>query len=216
MKKSMLAVMLSAAATAPFMASADALLGGDIEFNLWQQSHNFDGNDVDGDEYAYTFEASFEHFIPLIPNAKFGQSSVDNDDYAYVKRDFTLYYEFLDNDLVSFDAGVGITELSDGEIKGISLQEFKGYLPHLYASAEVGIPRTPLFVFAKGNGVSYVDNSMFDLSFGVQYEIGMYAFDIELQAGYRFHQFDLVGFDDLTVDLDAKTDGMFFGANLDF
>ena len=36
-KKSVLAALL---ATAPFMASADMLIGGDVEVNMWQQSHN--------------------------------------------------------------------------------------------------------------------------------------------------------------------------------
>ncbi|MGF1759344.1 TIGR04219 family outer membrane beta-barrel protein [Photobacterium sagamiensis] len=213
MKKTMLAAMLSAA---PFMASADVMLGADVEVNMWQQTHNFAGSEVDGDDYSYTFEASLEHFIPLIPNFKIGQSEVDNDDYAYTKRDYTLYYEFLDNDLVSLDAGVGITEFSDGKIIGVSLEKFSGFIPHLYAGAEVGIPGTPLFVFAKGNGIAYSDNHMIDASVGIQYAIGLYAFDLELQAGYRVHQLDLVGFDDLTTDLDAKTDGLFAGVNFDF
>ncbi|WP_299012895.1 TIGR04219 family outer membrane beta-barrel protein [uncultured Photobacterium sp.] len=215
MKKSVLAALLT---TAPFMASADVMLGGDVEVNMWQQSHSFAGSEVNGDDTSFTFEASLEHFVPLIPNFKIGQSSVDNDEYAYTKRDYTLYYEFLDNGLVSLDAGVGISQFTDGEIKklGLNLEEFSGYLPHLYAGAEVGIPMTPIFVFAKGTGMSFNDNNMFDASVGVQYSIGLYAFDLELQAGYRVHNLDLQDFDDLKTDLDIKTDGLFAGVNFDF
>ncbi|WP_198160236.1 TIGR04219 family outer membrane beta-barrel protein [Photobacterium sp. J15] len=215
MKKSVLAALL---ATAPFMASADMLIGGDVEVNMWQQSHNFAGSKVDGDDTSFTFEASLEHFVPLIPNFKIGQSSVDNSEYAYTKRDYTLYYEFLDNDLVSLDAGIGLSEFADGEIKdlGLKTEDFSGYLPHVYAAAEVGLPMTPIFVFAKGNGISYDDNTMFDASVGVQYSIGLYAFDLELQAGYRIHNFDFQDFDDLKTDFDAKTDGLFAGVNIDF
>ncbi|MCW8328714.1 TIGR04219 family outer membrane beta-barrel protein [Photobacterium sp. SDRW27] len=213
MKKTVLAALLT---TAPFMASADVVLGGDVEVNMWQQTHNFAGSEVDGDDTSYTFEASLEHILPLIPNFKLGQSSVDNDDYSYTKRDYTLYYEFLDNDLVSVDAGVGITEFTDGELNVVISEDFSGFVPHLYAAAEVGIPMTPLFVFAKGSGIGYGDNNLIDASVGIQYSIGLYAFDLELQAGYRVHQLDLEDFDDLSVDLDAKTDGLFAGVNFDF
>jgi len=216
MKKILLATLITSAS---FSASADMLIGGDVELNLWQQSQRFDGNDG-GDDTSYTFEASVEHFIPLIPNAKFAQSSVDGDALKYTKQDFTLYYEFLDNDLVSLDAGVGITKLTDGEVNFyndfVGWQNFSGSIPHLYGAAEVGILGTPLFLFAKGTGISYKDNEMLDLSVGVQFAIPMGPFDLELQGGYRTQQFNLEGFDDLKFDIDANTDGLFAGVNIDF
>jgi outer membrane protein len=216
MKKILLASLITSAS---FSASADMVIGGDIEMNTWQQEQNVTfGDEYDGgSNTAITFEASIEHFIPLIPNAKFAQSSVDGDYLKYTKRDFTLYYEFLDNDMVSVDAGVGITSLSDGEISNSARSvwtDFEGYIPHLYAAAEVGVVGTPLFLFAKGYGVAYSDNHMLDYSVGVQYEIPMGAFDVELQGGYRLQRFDLDGIDH--VDVDAQTDGLFAGVNIDF
>ena len=215
MKKILLATLITSAS---FTASADMLIGGDIEMNVWQQDQTvtYNGNEKDGGSNTdYTFEGSIEHFIPLIPNAKFAQSSVDGDYLKYTKRDFTLYYEFLDNDLVSLDAGVGITSLIDGEISasGTSL-DFEGYVPHLYAAAEVGVPGTPLFLFAKGSGIAYSDNHMLDVSVGVQYAIPLVAFDLELQGGYRVQRFDLDGFDH--VDVDSEIDGVYAGVNIDF
>ena len=216
MKKILLATLITSAS---FSASADMLIGGDVEINRWQQEHTFDGNDS-GDGSELTFEASIEHFIPLLPNLKYGQSSVDGDDLKYTKRDLTLYYEFLDNDLVSLDAGFGITNLHKGEIRESSVlnswTDFEGNVPHLYAAAEVGVPGTPLFFFAKGNGVAYKDNHMLDVSFGAQYAIPLVAFDLELQAGYRVQQFELERFDDLSIDIDGQTDGLFAGVNIDF
>jgi outer membrane protein len=219
MKKILLASLITSAS---FCASADVVIGGDVEMNVWQQSQNVtvSGNEYDGgSNTAITFEASIEHFIPLIPNAKFGQSSVDGDYLKYTKRDYTLYYEFLDNDMVSVDAGVGISSLIDGSVSydssNLTLkQDFEGYIPHLYAAAEVGVVGTPLFLFAKGYGVAYSDNHMLDYSVGAQYEIPMGAFDVELQGGYRMQRFDLDGFDH--VDVDAQTDGLFAGVNIDF
>lgn len=207
MKKSVLALLL---ATAGFTAHADMLLGGDIEVNAWQQDYSYNGNS-DGDEMTYTLEASLEHPIPLVPNVKFAQSEVDGNRLKYTKQDYTLYYELLDNDLVSLDAGAGLTRLKDGKVDALA---FDGYVPHLYAAAELGIPATPLFLFAKGSGVSYSDHQMMDMSVGVQYSLGLGLVDVELQAGYRTQTFDLEGFDGLNIDSEA--DGVFAGVNLDF
>ncbi|MDA7747089.1 TIGR04219 family outer membrane beta-barrel protein [Psychromonas sp.] len=217
MKNILLASLLVSAALPVF---SDTLIGGDIEVNAWQQNQTFRGNghDEDNDEIAYTFEASIEHFIPLVPNVKYGYSGVDGDDYKYTKHDFTLYYEIFDNDILSFDAGVGVSQFSDGSVRvdSIGWQDFDGPLPHLYLGAEVGIPSTPIFLFAKGSGVTYKDNDMLDYSVGIQYEFSLVAFDIELQGGYRSQTIDLVGYDDLTIDLDAETSGFFAGVNFDF
>jgi len=215
MKKILLASLMT---TASFCASADMLIGGDIEMNVWQQEQTttYGGSEHDGgSNTAVTFEGSIEHFIPLIPNIKFAQSSVDGDDLKYTKRDYTLYYEILDNDLISADVGLGLTHLSDGEVyTGVINQDFDGYVPHLYAAAELGLPGTPFFVFAKWNGIAYSDSNMLDFSIGVQYSIPLIAFDLEVQGGYRVQQFDLDDFDNANVD--SKTDGIFLGANIDF
>jgi outer membrane protein len=164
---------------------------------------------------AFTFEASLEHFIPLIPNIKFAQSSVSGDDLEYTKQDFTLYYEFLDNDIASFDAGVGLSKYSDARVKaGGFWFDFDGYLPHVYVATEIGIVGTPLFLFGKGSGIAYGNNHMYDASFGVQYEIPMIAFDLEFQGGYRVQRLDVSEFN---VDpINAEIDGLFAGVNIDF
>lgn len=215
MKKTILAALFLAATGA---ASADTLLGGDVEMNLWQQSHEFDGSSISGEDTSVTFEASLEHPIPLIPNLKLGQSGVDNSKYAYTKRDFTFYYEFLDNDAISFDLGVGLTQFADGEVDVLgSTETFEGFLPHAYGAAKLGIPFTPLSFYAKGNGILYDGNHLMDISVGAQFEIPIfYAFDIELQGGYRIHEISLGTYDDLSVDLETNTSGLFFGVNLDF
>jgi len=221
MKKILLATLIS---TVSFYASADFLYGGDVEVNAWQQDQAYTVNNNENDggsNTAVTFEASFEHFIPLIPNAKFAQSTVDGDYLKYTKRDYILYYEFLDNDLISLDAGVGVSQFTEGEYRDSTIQattDFDGYLPVLYANAELGIPGTPLFVFAKGNGISYSGHSMIDYSVGAKYEIGLVLFDLQLQAGYRSQTVDLDG-STLLSDLptvNGTTDGFFAGVNLDF
>lgn len=209
MNKQILAVLLTAS---PFAASADVIFGGDVEVNAWEQNYT-DGSQDSGDDVNYSFDASIEHPLPLIPNIKFSQSSVNANTYQYTKQDLTLYYEILDNDLVSLDAGVGITYMSDAEYNS---QTFDGYLPHVYAAAEVGIPGTPLFVVAKGHGVSYSDHEMYDATAGVQYSVPAGIVDVELQIGYRVQYFRLHNFDTLTSDFDTKTEGFYGGVNVDF
>lgn len=210
MKKTLLGLMF---ALPVFTANADVLLGGDIEVNAWNQDYQYNDQANGKDKTDYTLEASIEHPIPLIPNVKYARSSADADSYKYTKEDFTLYYEILDNDLVSLDVGAGLTRLSKGELNS---QSFDGYVPHVYGAAEIGIPGTPLFIFGKGSGVSYSDYDMLDASAGIQYEIGMGLFDIELQVGYRIQTFDLKSFDNLTTDLNTKTSGYYAGVNVDF
>ncbi len=207
MKKTALSLLLAATA---FSSHADMLLGGDVEMNLWQQNYEYNQQD-NGDEMTYTLEASLEHPIPLVPNVKIAQSAADADNFEYTKQDFTLYYEILDNDLVSVDVGAGITRLTDAKVNAT---DFDGYLPHIYGAAEVGIPATPLFIFAKGWVADFDGDSGSDLQAGLQYSIGMGLFDVELQGGYRIQKFDLNGFDH--VDLDSKAQGVFAGVNIDF
>jgi len=214
MKKSLITMALL---TGAFTAHADTLAGGDIEVNTWQPDYKYQSSD-DGDSTEITIEASFEHPIPLIPNIKYAQSAVDAKKFEYTKRDYILYYEILDNDLVSFDIGAGATHLSDGKITlpAASTQKFSGYVPTLYAMGEIGLPATPLFIFAKGTGIAYSDTQLMDLSAGLKYEIGLGLIGLELQAGYRSQTFDLEDFDSLTVDLDTSASGFFAGVNIDF
>jgi len=222
MKKTLLACLIASASCS---ASADFLFGGDIEANIWQQNLTYKGNGIDqeDEQTAYTFEASLEHFIPLIPNPKIAQSSVEGKDFEYTKRDLTLYYEFLDNDLISADAGIGITQLNDGLVRDLSgnWSSTSGVIPHVYGALEIGIPATPLFVYVKGTGFAYEDNRMLDVSAGVQYSIPLTLVDLELQVGYRTQEFELDSFDIFSIDvqridLHSEVKGLFAGVNIDF
>lgn len=199
-------------------AHADMLLGGDVEATVWSSSAELNGKDA-GETSSMALEASLEHGLPLIPNIKAASSSSSADDFSYTKQDYTLYYEILDNDLVSIDTGVGVTMISSGVLShngGTTTNDFEGMLPHAYLAVEVGIPATPLFVYAKGNGTSYDGSTMIDASVGAQYEAFSGPIDVELLLGYRVQQFTLDGFDDLPEKAEADVGGFFVGVNLDF
>ena len=93
------------------------------------------------DTYNYRMYVKFEHPIPLIPNAAVSFSNIDVEGSSANKNinlktvDFTLYYEFLDNDIVSLDAGVTWRQLDGSFEDGSTKASFSGPLPMGYAYA---------------------------------------------------------------------------------
>jgi outer membrane protein len=215
MKKSIIAILMLGTA---FTASADVVLGADVELGYWNQSSSMEVLGVtedQGDESNLIGSISFEHVVPMIPNIKYSFSKIDNNAFEYSKNDATLYYEILDNDLVSIDIGAGVTQISSGNI-ALGDFDFEGYLPHVYAGAEFGIPTTGLTVYTDVSAVALDDSSLVDATVGVRYDISLIAVEIGLQAGYKMVEFNVEDFDALPLDYNMKTDGFFFGVNLDF
>jgi outer membrane protein len=209
MKKTIISALFLAFTTT---ASADVLLGGDFELNVWNSDYEVSGMETSGKSSNYFGSASIEHGVPLIPNFKFSFAKVDSDGYEYVKNDLTMYYEILDNDLVSVDIGVGATQFTSGVFNAV---KFDGVLPHIYAGAEFGIPSTPITLYSDVSMMKYQDSSIVDATVGARYDIELFAMDVGIQAGYKYHSADLDDFDSI-VAADLKTDGFFVGLNLDF
>lgn len=197
-------------------ANADTLLGFDAELNMWNPDIEINNQALSDSDVSYTAEVSLEHFIPLIPNAKVAVSNANQGDFSYSKVDYTLYYEFLDNDLISFDLGLGITDLSldNAQIDSTLVKSIDGVLPNLYAAVEVGIPATPLFVYSKANVAASDSSNVLDFTIGVQYSINLAVIDLELQSGYRIQKMEMDDFDGYTFD--STIDGFFAGVNIDF
>lgn len=215
MKKSIIAILMLGTT---FAASADVVLGADVELNYWNQSSTIEPSIADIDDEASLFgSVSFEHVIPLVPNVKYSFASIDNAAFEYSKQDATLYYEILDNDIVSVDLGVGVTHFGSGKIKalsGLPVDDFEGVLPHIYAGAEIGIPMTGVTFYTDISSTMINDSSVLDAAVGVRYDISLVAVEIGLQAGYKVVEFDMDDFDDLHFNM--KTDGFYAGINLDF
>lgn len=213
MKKALSAAVLL---TTSLSAQADFILGGDVEVNAWMPTVELDGSEADSiSTPALTAEASLEHVIPIIPNLKGSLTHLSEGDLTYKKMDAILYYEILDNDLVSFDVGVGATSIDfSGQTSDFNIGDVSGTLPTAYINGEVGIPATPLFVYAKGYLSGDGDTTVMDASAGVQYSFGLIAFDVELQAGYRLQNIDFDDFDGSNSEVDMS--GLFAGLNIDF
>lgn len=222
MKKKLLALaLLSSLSTT---AMADTILGvyfggdvwrssmdGNLNYNNSTNSTNFDESD------NYRLYARFEHPVPLVPNAAIRLTNIDiegksgSDSVELKSIDYTLYYEFLDNDLVSLDAGITLRQI-DGDYKENSgtVHSFDAPLPMGYVAAEVGLPFTPLTAFANVTAIGLAGDSYSDAEIGLAFMINPgYVLDWSLKLGYRIQKLDLDDIDNVNADL--TIDGAFLG-----
>lgn len=180
-----------------------------------------------------------EHPVPLIPNLKYVNTKLSSSGSGTITTDFTfnnqnysannaitssftldqtdiiLYYEILDNDLVSFDLGLNAKKI-DGQASAISTADgsnesvtFSGTVPMLYAAAEIGLPAG----FALAGEISTLsigDNEISDVSAKVTYTTD---FNLGLEAGVRTMSVK-VDVDNVVASMDFE--GVFFGAFFKF
>lgn len=197
------------------------------------------------DETNYSFYAALEHPIPLVPNIKLARTTLDtrgatslSSSFSFggevfavdtivdsvndiTATDYILYYEILDNDLVSFDVGLNVKELdgdfvvTDSTSSRSAADSFTGYVPMGYGRAAVGIPGTGLGAYVEGSFLSIDDNSIVDYQVALTYSfIESLALDLTVQAGYRSLELDIEDIDDVYADL--QFDGAFVGVEFDF
>lgn len=209
MKKVMLSVAAAVAMTAAIPAQADTLLGVKVGADAWFANAKVDGHK--SDDTSASYYASFEHFIPLVPNFMVRYNNIDTGTVAFEQSDFTAYYEILDNDLVSLDLGLTATKF--GSVKLNSDDRFNDWQPTIYGNAEIGIPATPLTVFAQANAGKYDGTRLFDGQAGVKYTIGLVAADLNIRGGYRMMDYD---FDKAKNTGDVDLNGWFAGVEVDF
>ncbi|RUO80651.1 hypothetical protein CWI84_03430 [Idiomarina tyrosinivorans] len=177
---------------------------------------------------------ALEHPIPLLPNLKIRQSvqkstgsttltsnftydgrtylagSTIGADLDFSHTDFTLYYEILDNDVVSFDIGVS-GQKYDGYATVIDQNgnrnelAFNGVIPTGYLAAQIGIPGTGFNFYGEGYLLSIDDSSLRDIDAGIEYRfIENVAADVSLQVGYRTMKVELDDLDGLYSDISFK------------
>lgn len=193
-------------------------------------------------DYSSSAQGSYwlavEHPLPFIPNVKIRENSLDqkgsltNADFSFNGHDFTgnvtsytdlsntdfvLYYELLDNDIVSFDLGAayklmhGCVRVQDaGHPEEIDVDS--GIVMG-YASTHIGMPGLGLFGFADLMlGVN--ESSVHDYSVGLGWEFDGVAVDTRVRVGYREFLFDVNNFSGISAD--TKFDGYFAGVEIDF
>ncbi len=196
------------------------------------------------DETNASFYAALEHPIPLVPNLKLARTSMDTSGstvidsqftfggqvylanasldttFDLVATDYILYYEILDNDLISIDIGVSGKQI-DGDISVIdgngraSQQSLNTIIPMGYGRVEIGLPLTGLAVYAEASGIAIQDDSFTDYQVALTYNFyESLAIDLTLQAGYRATELDLNDVDDIYANIEF--DGVFVGIEFDF
>lgn len=197
------------------------------------------------DERQGSYYLAFEHFIPLVPNAKLIHTSFDTDGFTDLSTSFTfggetfasdtrlntdvemsmtdhiLYYEILDNDLVSIDLGINAKKIDatisvDDTVNSVSgSQDVTGYIPMVYSKIEFGIPATDWSIFAEGSYLSIDDHSVSDLNAAFEYRIiDSLAVIVALQIGGRAVTIELDDLDNTFTDL--KFSGVYAGIEVHF
>ena len=178
-----------------------------------------------------------EHPVPLIPNLKYMNTklsssgsgtaastfSFNGTNYNTVtnlttslvldQTDIILYYEILDNDLVSFDFGLNLKDISGSAYvsDGVTPETatFSGTIPMLYAAVEVGLP-SGFTLAGEMSTLSIGDNEISDITAKVTYTTD---FNLGVEAGLRTMSLK-VEEDNVTADMDFS--GIFAGVYFKF
>ncbi len=150
-----------------------------------------------------------EHPVPIIPNLKYVNTKLSSAGAGNVTTDFDfngttyststavtttlvldqtdiiLYYEILDNDLVSFDLGLnagsidGSASVDDGGTPENAT--FSGTIPMLYAAVEIGLP-AGFSLAGEISTISAGSNEISDVTAKVTYTTD---FNLGVEAGIR-------------------------------
>lgn len=198
------------------------------------------------DETRGTFYVALEHPIPFVPNIKLRRTDMDTggvttlsssftfggeiftggstviNDVELTNTDIILYYEFFDNDLVSFDFGINgkyvdgnliVTEQGNPSMQ--AEESFSGVVPMLYSRLAVGLPLTGFGAYAEGSYLSFDDHTLTDLELALTYTfIDNAAVDVTAQLGYRQIAFELDDLDNIYTDIEFE--GVFAGIEVHF
>ena len=188
--------------------------------------------DTEAQGYAFI---TFEHFVPIIPNARLMLTNIDqsgsgtanftfdgttytgnvSNDFSIQTIDLLLYYEVLDN-IVSLDLGLNIrklqvdstiTETSTNTVSTDSLDET---IPMVYLLVG-GSPWPDLILSGELSYVAFAGSSISDFTAKVAYTTNFF---VGFEAGYRKQKYV---FDDISGnDANLDFDGVFAGAYLKF
>ncbi|ABM01252.1 TIGR04219 family outer membrane beta-barrel protein [Shewanella amazonensis] len=246
MKKTILAASLLSALAA-FSANAATVVGFKVGADYWHADAKGNVPDDAGNLHGFDYDTSgqtsvwfaVEHPVPLLPNLLIRENRLEEDGFNadatlafggipfngelystmdLSNTDFVLYYELLDNDIVSLDVG-GAYKKMNGSLRisnasGVAAQkDFTDGIIMGYASAVVGMPGLGLYGFA--DLMAGLDESqVYDYSVGLGWEFDGIALDTRIRAGYREFSFDVNGFDGISTDSSFK--GYFAGVELLF
>ena len=185
MKKQICAAAIAAAISMPTMADFLGVYAG-IDYRTTETS--FNGNDTGyEDTNNLSGYLAFEHFIPLIPNAKVKYSDLSTEllatgDFDSSAMNGILYYQLFDNGLFEFDFGLAYTDVEN--IKGDTAQ-----IGQAYGAAKIHVPGVGMHAFAEIIGGTVTDDEATDAEIGLAYTFNPdSALNISVRAGYRYQE----------------------------
>jgi outer membrane protein len=248
MKKTAIAAFI--VALAPVASHADLLFTVGAKASVWNaeptgqidddisvdSSNNGLGLDSENGTQLTVF---FEHPVPMLPNIKLKQTSLDlsgdgtlalstsfngqafagpiTSDLDLSHTDVTLYWG-LPLPLPYVDINFGATaRMFDGsaEVKNAGATEsvdLNATVPMVYGAVKVD---TPFGVYAQVdvNYIGYSGNTLSDISYGLGYDLPVPIADIGLEAGYR--SLSMKTDEDLTdIATDVDVSGLYYGASV--
>lgn len=194
---------------APTLAQADDLFKVHAEVGVFNPSEVTIGDIETDSDYNMNAYVSFEHALPLIPNARIDGVTIESDKFEMSVASATAYYQFLDLDILSLDGGIGGTYVAEGLLADGT--EFDAPMGHVFAEAAVKMPFMPsLSVYANMFKMVGVDAEGHDYKVGVRYSLDMTAFDLSVTGGFRQMSFDI---DDVSTE-SLGSQGMFLNVGV--
>ncbi|HBS41958.1 MAG TPA: hypothetical protein DEA26_04705 [Oceanospirillales bacterium] len=250
MKKTVLAA--SVLALLPMASHADLLFTVGAKASVWGAEPTGqvdDGISVDGEQNGLGMDSEngnqitlfFEHPVPVLPNIRVRQTSLDMTGNGFVVTEFddqtftgdvsskmdishtdlTLYWglpipvPFFDFNFGltgrTFDGQIYVKDETTSEVADVPL-DFT--LPMGFAEVQV---ETPFGIYGQVevNYIGYDGNSLSDWVYGVGYDLPVPVIDLGIEAGYRSMKVET---NDDTTDIatDFEVSGMYYGASLAF
>ncbi|MDV6254097.1 TIGR04219 family outer membrane beta-barrel protein [Vibrio sp. EA2] len=177
---------LSLAATFPVLAESSVTTT--VGMDIWAADTKV--NEVRRDSSTTgALYAAIEHDVKYVPNARLRYTSIDADYMGFDKLDLTLYYQVLEHDLLHFDAGVTVSNLSDTKYidAGTSprSEDFDDLIWAWYGYAEITVPDTRFDVIGEMNFGDSKGIKSTDLMAGIQYKLPLQESQWAFRGGYR-------------------------------
>ena len=247
MKKTALAAFL--VAMTPVAAQADLLFTVGAKANSWtaEPSGELDeGVSADGENNGLGLDSNsgtnvtlfFEHPVPVVPNVRLRQTSLEMDGSGFLTADFNgiAYAEQVDSDLdlshtdatlywglplpVPYvDINLGLTArmfggeaIVEGQTTGRREEvELDFTLPMGFVEAQVGTP-FGIYAAAEINAIGYDGNSLTDTVLTLGYDLPVPVVDLGLEVGHRALSMK-TNKDTTDIETDFDVSGIFYGAS---
>ncbi len=199
---------------------ADSMFSVKAAADMWLPSTKIDNTRRD-DANSPVLNLALEHQLPYLPNMSVRYTNVDADYASYDKYDYTVYYNILKRELMTFDAGVSMTQYANTDYQTMDAQHysFNEMRFNWYAYADISIPNTNFdiigqFEFGDSDGIKGSD-----VIAGIQYVVPLSAGELSFRGGYRVIDLEFTELAKSSPDNEMSyifADGWFLGTQFRF